>query len=58
MSNITIKMSDRDKIQSNQMLLSETMFLRGQEMVVDLVMFDMSDFDIMLDMDFFSHYET
>lgn len=38
------------------MLLGETLFLRGREIMVNFIMFDMLDFNIILDMDFLSHY--
>lgn len=34
------------------------MFLRGREIVMDLIVFDMLDFDITLSMAFFSQYEV
>lgn len=40
------------------MMLGKTMFLRGREMMVDLTMVDMLDFDIILGMDFLSHYRV
>lgn len=33
-------------------------FLGGQELVVDLIMIDMPDFDVILDMDFLSQYRA
>lgn len=38
------------------MLLGETMLLKGQEMVVDLIVFDIPDFDIIININFLSHY--
>lgn len=58
MFDISIEMANRDKIQRNQMLLGKTVFLRGREIVMDLILFDMTDFDIILGMDFLSHYEV
>lgn len=49
-------MPDRDKILSNQMRVGELVFLRGHKMTIDLIMFNMSDFDIILRMDFLSRY--
>lgn len=49
-------MLDGDKILSNQILLGKTMFLRNREMIVDLIVFDMFNFDIILGIDFLSHY--
>lgn len=34
------------------------MFLTGREIVVDLMVFDMSDFDIILGIDFLSYYRV
>lgn len=56
MTDISIKMQDEDKILSNQMLVSESIFLKSHEMVMDLIVFDMSDFDIILRMNFLNCY--
>lgn len=49
-------MLDGDKILSNQILLGKTIFLRNREMIVDLIVFDMFNFDIILGIDFLSRY--
>lgn len=54
---VNIEMSNEDSVLSNQMLLSETVVLRGQELDVYLIVFDMSNFDMILDMDFLSKYK-
>lgn len=53
---ICIKMSNGDKIPSNQMLLGETVTLKSKEMIVDLIVFEMLDFDVILGMNFLSCY--
>lgn len=55
---ICIKMSDGDKILSNQMLLGKTMSLRGKYMTTNLVVLDMLNFNVILDMDFLSYFEA
>lgn len=55
---IKIKMLDRDKIQSSQMLIGELVFLRDREMVRDLIVMDMLDFDMILNIDFLSRYKV
>lgn len=40
------------------MLVGNSVFLRGHEMVIDLIVFDMSYFDIILRMDFLSCYRV
>lgn len=47
-------MSNRDKVYSNHMLLGEIFTLSGQELVVELIMMDIPNFDI--DMDFLRKY--
>lgn len=49
-------MPDEDRTSSNQMLLSKSIFLRCREIVVDFIVFDMPEFDIIMRMDFLSHY--
>lgn len=43
-------MSDGDKIFSNQILLGEIVILRGREMIVDLIIFNIPNFDVILGM--------
>lgn len=50
-------MFDRDKILSNQMLLADKVTLKSKQMVVNLIIFDMFDFDMILGIDFLSQYE-
>lgn len=40
------------------MLLNEIVFLRGWEIMVDLIVFDILDFDIIFAMDFLSQYRA
>lgn len=49
-------MPSGDNILYNQMLLDETVTLRGENMIADLTMFDISDFDVILGIDFLSQY--
>lgn len=49
-------MSNSDKILSNQMLSGESLFFMGQEMVIDLIVFDMFILDIILGMNFLGWY--
>lgn len=55
---ISIEMLDGVRIISNQMLLSETIVLRGWELVIDLIEFNMLDFDVIHNMDILSKYEV
>lgn len=54
MTNISIEMSDKDTILSNQMIVGESMFLIGHKIVINLIMFNMPNFDIIMGMDFLS----
>lgn len=56
MTDINFKMSNSDKILSNQMLSGESLFFMGQEMVIDLIVFDMFILDIILGMNFLGWY--
>lgn len=58
MDNISIKMHDGDKVLSKQMLLGEIVFMRGQEIVVGLLMFDILDFVIILGINFLGWYKA
>lgn len=49
-------MPNGDNILYNQMFLDETVTLRDEDMIVDLVMVDISDFDVILGIDFLSWY--
>lgn len=40
------------------MLLGEIVILRGQEFVVNLIIFDMLEFDMILNMDFLTMYRV
>lgn len=40
------------------MLIREIVFLGGKELVIDMIMMDMLDFDMILGMDFLSRYEV
>ncbi|XP_044502571.1 uncharacterized protein LOC123223472 [Mangifera indica] len=55
-NHINTEMLDGDNILSDSMLLHQTVELKGRELIVDLIMFDMLDFDIILGMDFLSKY--
>lgn len=50
-NHICIEMPDKDNVMSNQILLGETIALRGWKMVVDLIIFYMPNFDMILGMD-------
>lgn len=56
MTDINFKMSNSDKILNNQMLSGESLFFMGQEMVIDLIVFDMFILDIILGMNFLGWY--
>lgn len=57
-NHINIEMLNGDKILSNRILLGQIMVLKGQELKVDLIMFEMPDFYIILGMDFLNRYEA
>lgn len=40
------------------MLIGEMVFIGCQKMTMDLIVIDMSDFDVILDMDFLNIYEV
>lgn len=39
------------------MLIGEMVYLKGQKIVVNLMVIDMPDFDVILDKDFLSRYK-
>lgn len=49
-------MSDRDKFLNNQILKGETVTLTGKKMIINLIVFDMFDFNMILSIDFISRY--
>lgn len=51
-------MFDSDKILSNNMLLGQAVVLKGQELTINLIVFKMSDFNMILGMDFLSKYRV
>lgn len=55
---VCIELLDRNRIITYQMLLDETVTLRGKDMTTDLIVFDMSDFDVIFSMNFLSWYGT
>lgn len=55
-SQISIKMPHRNKIYNSHMLIREIGFLRGQKMVVNLIVKNMPNFDMILNMEFLSRY--
>lgn len=57
-NHINIEMLDVDKILSDRILLGQIMVLKGQELKVDLIMFEMLDFYIILGIDFLNRYEV
>lgn len=57
-SQINIEMLDRNRVYSSHMLIREITFLTGQEMVVDLIVMDMPNFDVIPNMDFLSKYRV
>lgn len=58
MNHISIGMLDGDKILSGNLLLGQTVVLKGQELIVYLIMFEMLDFDMIFGMDFLDKYEV
>lgn len=48
-------MSNRDKVYSSLILVG-TIFLKGQKLVIDLIIIDMPHFDLILGMDFLNKY--
>lgn len=53
---ICIKLFDGNKIVSDKILLGKIVNLRGRDMTIDLIVFDMFNFDMILNIDFFSWY--
>lgn len=53
-----IEMSDGDKILNDIMLLGQTMTLMGWELLMDLIVFKMPIFDMILGMDFLNRYRA
>lgn len=51
-------MSDRDQVHNNLILIKEIVFLRGCVIVVDLIIMDISNFDMILDIDILSRYKV
>lgn len=51
-------MPNGDRMLSNPMLLGETMILRGQELVINLIVLDMLDFNMILGINFLTKYEA
>lgn len=51
-NHISLEMSNGDKILSDNMLFYQA--IKGQELIVDLIVFKMPDFDMFLRMDFLS----
>lgn len=58
MNHINIEMPCDDKILSDNMLIDQTVVLKGQELIVDLIMFEMPSFDTILGMDFINRYRA
>lgn len=55
-NHISIEMPDGNKIVSDNMLLSQIVGLKGRELIVNLIIFEMLDFDMILGMDFLNKY--
>lgn len=51
-------LSNTNKITNDQILLDERVTLRARDTLVDLIVFDMLNFDMILGMDFLSQYEA
>lgn len=51
-------MSDRDRVHSNRMLIRETISLRDREMVINLIVMDMPNFDVIFGMNFLSKHRV
>lgn len=54
----SIKMLDRDSVIGNYIFLGETISMRGLESTVDLIMFEMTNFDVILDINFLKRYRV
>lgn len=55
-NHISIEMSKGDKILSENVLLGHTIELMGWELIVNLIMFEMPNFDMILGMKPFNRY--
>ena len=49
---IKIELSDGVSVVTHEMLSGESVVIHGRELAVDLIVFDMPDFDVILGMDF------
>ena len=49
---IKIELPDGVSVLTQEMLIGESVMIHGRELVVDLIVFDMPDFDVILGMDF------
>lgn len=54
--NFKIKMFDRDCVVNDLVLTREAIFIKGKELLVDLIVFDILNFDLILGMDFLETY--
>ncbi|XP_031261142.1 uncharacterized protein LOC116119342 [Pistacia vera] len=53
---IRIELPDGEGVVTNEVLMEELVKIKGRNMMVDLIVFNMPDFDIILGMDFLSRY--
>lgn len=57
-SHISIKMPNGDNILSDNMLLGQIVALKDKEMTIDLIVFEVPNFNMILGMEFLSRYEA
>lgn len=53
---IKIELPDGVSVVTQEMLLGESVVIHGRELPVDLIVFDMPDFDVILGMDFLGRF--
>ena len=51
-----IELSDGGSVISEMMLLGQSIMIQGRQLLVDLIVFEMPDFDMILGMDFLGRY--
>lgn len=51
-----MKLSNGYRVMSNWKMLSETMTMRGHELIVDLLVFDIPNIDVIINIDFLGKY--
>ena len=53
---IRIELPDGGSVMTKEVFYGETIVINGRELTIDLIVFDMPDFDVILGMDFLSKY--